>query len=60
MESLNLKTSNLGTTLGTAGVLGGIFYAMKEKKSFGVLALYAIGFGIGGMFIGNTLSKMGA
>ena len=60
MKSLNLETTNLGTTLGTAGVLGGIFYAIKQNKSFGVLALYAVGFGLAGMFIGNTLKKVGA
>lgn len=50
--------NNLGNILGTVGLVGGIFYAMKGRKSLLVTTLFGLGFGIGGMFIGNNLNKV--
>ena len=52
-----MKNSKFGTTLGTIGALGGIFYAMKNNKKLGVTALYAIGFAFGGVLLGNAITK---
>ena len=52
-----LNNSKFGNTLGAVGVLGGIFYAMKKNKGTGATALYALGFGIAGLFIGNAITK---
>jgi len=49
--------SKIGNILGSVGVLGGIVYGVKKNKSFGATALYVIGFGVAGIFIGNSLSK---
>jgi len=53
----NMNQSKLGGLLGTGGLVYGIAYSMKRNKSFGVTALYAIGFGIVGMMIGNQITK---
>jgi len=52
-----MQNSTLGNTLGSFGVLGGIFYSMKKNKNFGATALYVIGFGVAGILIGNSVSK---
>jgi len=52
-----MQNSKLANTLGSLGVLGGIVYSMKKNKNFGATALYVIGFGIAGIFIGNSVSK---
>jgi hypothetical protein len=52
-----MNNSKFGNTLGAVGVLGGIFYAMKKNKGTGATALYALGFGIAGLFIGNAITK---
>ena len=51
------KSSKLANLLSSVGVLGGIVYGMKKNKSFGATALYVIGFGVAGIFVGNSLSK---
>lgn len=51
------QTSKLGGVLGTVGVLSGIFVAMKQNKKLGATALYAIAFGVGGLLIGNSITK---
>jgi len=52
-----MQNSKLANTLGSVGVLSGIIYSMKKNKGFGATALYVIGFGIAGIFIGNSVSK---
>lgn len=52
-----MQNSKLANTLGSVGVLSGIVYAMKKNKGFGSTALYVIGFGVAGIFIGNSISK---
>jgi len=52
-----MKNSKFGNVLGTAGVLGGIFFAMKNNKKLGATAIYALGFGIAGILIGNSITK---
>lgn len=52
-----MQNTKLANTLGSVGVLSGIVYAMKKNKGFGATALYVIGFGIAGIFIGNSVSK---
>jgi hypothetical protein len=56
MNNIFEKTK-FGNTLGTIGVLGGIFYAMKNNKGLGATSLYAIGFGVLGVIIGNSITK---
>jgi xanthosine utilization system XapX-like protein len=52
-----MNNSKFGNVLGTAGVLSGIFFAMKNNKSIGATAFYALGFGIAGILIGNSITK---
>lgn len=52
-----MKNSKFGNTLGSIGLLGGIFYAMRKHKSLGVTALYALAFGVGGVIIGNSITN---
>ena len=51
------ENSKIANLLGSVGVLGGIVYGMKKNKGFGVTALFVIGFGVAGIFIGNSVSK---
>jgi hypothetical protein len=51
------QNSKLGGVLGTVGVLSGIFIAMKQNKKLGGTALFAIAFGVGGLLIGNAVTK---
>lgn len=50
----NKKIANL---LGTVGLVGGMFYAMKQNKKFVGVATYGILFGVGGYLLGNALNK---
>jgi len=52
-----MGNSKLGNIAGTLGLIGGIMYAMKKNKNLGQTSLYAIGFGLGGMLLGNAISK---
>ena len=52
-----MANSKIGNMFGTVGLLGGIFYAMKKDKNLGTTALFALGFGLGGMLLGNAFSK---
>lgn len=54
---MKIEKSNLGNTLGTIGVLSGLAYSIKNKKNFGMSALYVIAFGIGGLILGNSVTK---
>ncbi len=51
------NNSKLGGVLSTVGVLGGIYVAMKGNKKLGQTALYAVGFGLAGLLLGNAVSK---
>jgi xanthosine utilization system XapX-like protein len=51
-----MKNSKFGNTLGSIGLLGGIFYAMGKQKSLGQTAIYALLFGVGGIIIGNSIT----
>ena len=51
------ENSKLGGVLSTVGVLSGIFYAMKNNKGLTQTAVYAVGFGIGGLLLGNSINK---
>ena len=52
-----MEKTNLGNTLGTIGVISGLAYSIKNKKSFGMSAFYVIAFGIGGLILGNSVTK---
>ena len=54
-----MTENKIANSAATIAMLGGIFYAMKNKKGLGVTLVYGIGFGLAGMFIGNQVSKMG-
>jgi hypothetical protein len=51
------NNSKFGGVLSTVGVLGGIYLAMKQNKKLGQTALYAVGFGVAGLLLGNAISK---
>jgi hypothetical protein len=52
-----MKNSKFGNTLGSIGLLGGIFYAMGKHKSLGQTAIYGLLFGVGGIIIGNSITN---
>jgi len=52
-----INTTKFGSILGTVGVATGVFYAMKKSKGLGETTLYAVGFGILGLIIGNSITK---
>ena len=52
-----LKSSNIGTLLGAIGLIGGAMYAIKGGKSVQNIAVFTIGFGVGGYLLGNAVSK---
>jgi hypothetical protein len=52
-----MKSSQLGNLLGTVGVLYAIYNGIDKSQSFGKLAAYSIVFGLGGVLIGNAISK---
>lgn len=52
-----MKQTKLGTTIGTLALVYGVYYGTKNKKGFGGTALFAVIFGIGGVIVGNAISK---
>lgn len=54
---MNNTNSKIGNLLGSVGVVGGIVFAMKKDKKLGVTALYAVGFGLVGLLIGNSINN---
>jgi hypothetical protein len=52
-----MKKTQIGSTLGTIGIVGGMFYAMKNNKGFMGYATFGLLFGLGGLLIGNALEK---
>ena len=52
-----INKSQLGSTLGTIGAIGGILYSMKKGKGLGATFLFTVAFGIGGLLVGNSVSK---
>lgn len=49
--------NNLSSWLGTAGVVYGLYYSMKNNKQLGETALFAIGFGFLGALVGNNINR---
>jgi hypothetical protein len=49
---------NLGKSLATVGVLGGIVFAMKKNQGVGMTIVYALAFGLGGMYLGNAVETI--
>jgi len=52
-----LQSSKIGTLLGTIGLIGGAIYAIKGGKSAKNIAIFTIGFGVGGYLLGNAVNK---
>jgi hypothetical protein len=52
-----MKSNKISTTLGTIGLVGGMFYAFKQNKGVVGYASYGLLFGLGGFLIGNALVK---
>lgn len=52
-----MNNTKFGSVLGSVGLIGGMFYAMKKRKDFKGLAMYGILFGIGGLLAGNALAR---
>lgn len=52
-----MEKTKIGNLLGTIGVASGVFYAMKKGKGLGATTLFAVGFGLIGLMLGNSISK---
>lgn len=52
-----MQRTTFGNLVGSAGVLGGIFYAISKQKDYKGIIFYGALFGIGGYFLGNSISK---
>jgi len=52
-----MKTTKLANVIGGVGLLGGMFYGIKNQKAIGIVALYGLAFGVVGYYIGNSVSK---
>ena len=52
-----MDKSKLGSALGSFGVLAGILYGVKNQKNIGLTTLYALGFGLAGIIVGNSITK---
>lgn len=52
-----MQTSKFANVTASAGLIIGIVYAMKKNKNLGVTSLYALGFGLVGLVVGNQISK---
>jgi hypothetical protein len=51
--------NKMATLLSTLGAIGGVYYGMKRESGFWGTAMWAIGFGLMGGIVGNTISKLG-
>jgi hypothetical protein len=54
---MKIYESKLGGLIGVGGLIVGLSFAIKKDKSFGVTALYALGFGAVGVMLGNQITK---
>lgn len=52
-----MKSSQLGNLLGTVGVVYAVYRGIDKSQGFGKLAAYSVVFGLGGVLIGNAISK---
>ena len=52
-----MENSKIGNLLGSIGVATGDLYAMKKGKGLGATTLFAVGFGVIGIMLGNSISK---
>lgn len=50
-------TSKAGNILGTVGLIGGALYAFNKGEKIGKVAIWAGVLGIGGLLIGNAITK---
>lgn len=50
-------TSKAGTILGTVGLVGGALYAFNKGEKIGKVAIWAGILGVGGLLIGNAITK---
>lgn len=51
------STSKAGNILGTVGLIGGALYAYNKGEKIGKVAILAGILGIGGLLIGNAITK---
>ena len=54
---MEVYQSKLGGLFGVGGLILGLSFSIKKNKSFGVSALYALGFGAIGVMLGNQITK---
>jgi xanthosine utilization system XapX-like protein len=54
---MKIDNSKLANLMGSGGLLFGLFYAMKKNKGLAITSVYALGFGLVGMVVGNQISK---
>jgi hypothetical protein len=52
-----MNTTKLGNLLFAVGLLSGGVYATKRSKPLLSVGLYALGFGVGGFILGNSLTN---
>ena len=52
-----MEKTKLGSLLFTIGLVGGGLYGAKKGKPAMTIGLFAIGFGVGGYLLGNSISK---
>ena len=52
-----MNTTKLGNLLFAVGLLSGGIYATKRSKPLLSVGLYALGFGVGGFILGNSLTN---
>lgn len=57
MQSNFINKTKAGNLFGTIGVLGGIAYGIKNKKSNMQTAVWALVFGVTGLLIGNATTN---
>jgi hypothetical protein len=52
-----MQQNKFANVLASVGVLSGLIIATKKNKNIGMTTLYALGLGIAGFYIGNSISK---
>jgi hypothetical protein len=50
--------NNIVTIASTSGIIYGLYYSMKNNKNLTQTALFSIGFGLVGMFIGKGIENL--
>ena len=57
MKTTLTTSTKLGNLLLAVGLLSGGVYASKKGKPILTIGLFAVGFGVGGYFLGNSITN---